>query len=229
MTPVIIVMVKAPLPGFAKTRLTPPLTESDAAALSLCFVQDVVTSALTVSPNLIVAFTPADGRSVLEPVLPKNLLWLEQKGAHLGERLDSTTNHAHDLGFSPIIVLGADSPTLPPSLIENALHVLTSGAAEIVLGPTTDGGYYLIGFRNPDSAVLRNVTWSSPLTFEQTVRNIKQLGLRRFTLPLSYDVDTFADLKFLANELRTDPDAQSRAPQTYRWVLDHASLLNKTD
>ncbi len=74
MTPVIIVMVKAPLPGFAKTRLTPPLTEADAAALSLCFVQDVVTSALTVSPNLIVAFTPADGRSVLEAVLPQNLL-----------------------------------------------------------------------------------------------------------------------------------------------------------
>ena len=229
MTPVIIVMVKAPLPGFVKTRLTPPLTKVDAAALSLCFVQDVVTSALTVSPNLIVAFTPSDGRNVLEPVLPQNLLWLEQKGAHLGERLDSATNHARDLGFSPIIVLGADSPTLPPSLIENALRALTSDKADIVLGPTTDGGYYLIGFRKPDGAVLRNITWSSPVTFEQTVRNIKQLELPLFTLPQWYDVDTFANLTFLANELRTDLEARGRAPQTYRWVLDHASLLNKTD
>jgi uncharacterized protein len=229
MTPVIIVMVKAPLPGFAKTRLTPPLTKVDAAALSLCFVQDVVTSALSVRPNLIVAFTPSEGRDVLEPLLPQNLIWLEQKGAHLGERLDSVINHAAESRFSPIIVLGADSPTLPPTLIENALYALTSGAAEIVLGPTTDGGYYLIGFHKPDSAVLRNVTWSSPLTFEQTVRNIKQLKLPLFTLPQWYDVDTFADLTLLANELRTDLEAQRRAPQTYRWLLDHTSVLNKTD
>src|SRR5688572_3495984 len=229
MTPVIIVMVKAPLPGFAKTRLTPPLTKVDAAALSLCFVQDVVTSALTVNPDLIVAFTPSDGRNLLEPVLPQNLIWLEQKGTHLGERLDSATHHARELGFSPIIVLGADSPTLPPSFIENALRALTSDNAEIVLGPTTDGGYYLIGFRKPDVAVLRNVTWSSPFTFEQTVRNIKQLELPLFTLPQWYDVDTFANLTFLANELRTDLETQARAPQTYHWLLDHASLLNKTD
>ena len=229
MTPVIIMMVKAPLPGFAKTRLTPPLTTVDAAALSLCFVQDVVTSALTVGANLIVAFTPAEGRSVLGAALPQNVLWLQQQGANLGERLDSVINHAAESAFSPIVVLGADSPTIPPSLIENALHVLTTGAAEIVLGPTTDGGYYLIGFRKPDSAVLRNVTWSSPSTFEQTVRNIKQLELSLFTLPQWYDVDTFADLNFLANELRTDREAQCRAPHTYRWLLDHASLLDKTD
>ena len=229
MTPVIIVMVKAPLPGFAKTRLTPPLTRAEAAALSLCFVQDVVTSALTVTRNLIVAFTPADGRDMLEAALPQGLIWFQQQGANLGERLDSVINHAAESGFGPIVVLGADSPTLPSSLIEQTIHILSAGDAEVVLGPTTDGGYYLIGLRKPQSAIFRNITWSSPETFEQTAGNIKQLGLSLFTLPPSYDVDTFADLKLLANELTTDARAQISAPQTYRWLLDHASLLDKTD
>lgn len=221
MAPVIIVMVKAPLPGFAKTRLCPPLTDLDAAALSLCFVQDVVNSALTITPDLLLAFTPADGRHVLEPRLPQNLMWVEQHGATLGERLDSTINYAGELGFSPIVVLGADSPTLPASFIKNTLDVLSRGNAEVVLGPTSDGGYYLIGFNKPNSAVLQDVTWSSSRTFQQTASNIKQLQLRLFTLPRWYDVDTFADLTFLANELRTDPKARARAPQTYRWLALH--------
>jgi glycosyltransferase A (GT-A) superfamily protein (DUF2064 family) len=80
MGPVVIVMVKAPRAGFTKTRLAPPLSEFDAASLSTCFVQDVVNAAARIVPNLIVAFAPHDGRALLEPFLPSDLLWLEQLG-----------------------------------------------------------------------------------------------------------------------------------------------------
>ena len=229
MRPVIIVMVKAPLPGLAKTRLTPPLAQSEAASLALCFVQDVVKSALGITQNVIVAFTPSEGRAVLQASLPDDLHWVEQQGQHLGERLISAIAYADKLGFSPIIVLGADSPTLPLKLIRQACQVLTDGPADITLGPTADGGYYLVGVRKPEPEIFHNITWSSALTLEHTVRNIKELGLRLVTLEQWYDVDTFADLRSLNDELRSDARARSRAPATYSWLLAHKITFSPGD
>jgi len=229
MRSVIIVMVKAPLPGLAKTRLTPPMPQSDAASLALCFVQDVVKSALGITQNVIVAFTPSEGRALLKASLPDNLHWVEQQGQHLGDRLISAIAYADSFGFSPIIVLGADSPTLPPTFIQQACQMLTVGPADITLGPTADGGYYLVGIRKPEPEIFHNITWSSALTLEHTMRNIKQLGLRLVTLEQWYDVDTFADLRSLNNELRSDERSRSRAPATYSWLLAHNRTFSASD
>src|SRR5687768_10701926 len=159
MRPVIVVMVKAPVPGFAKTRLTPPLSKPDAASLALCFVQDVINSALSITSNVIVAFTPDDGRSLLEVSLPGRLLWVGQQGEDLGEKLSSVIAYAASLGFSPVIVLGADSPTLPSSFVVTACKALANDQTDIVLGPTTDGGYYLLGVRKAVPNLFHNVAW----------------------------------------------------------------------
>jgi glycosyltransferase A (GT-A) superfamily protein (DUF2064 family) len=97
MRPAIVVMVKAPIAGFAKTRLSPPLSTQDAASLALCFVQDVIKSALSITSNVIVAFTPDDGRLPLEVSLPSRLLWIKQQGEDLGERLSSVIAYAATL------------------------------------------------------------------------------------------------------------------------------------
>jgi uncharacterized protein len=225
MRPVIIVMVKAPIPGFAKTRLIPALSQSDAASLALCFVQDVVNSALRIVPNLIVAFTPDDGRALLEPSLPRQVQWSKQQGDDLGERLNSVIAHAASSGFSPIIILGADSPTLPPSYIETARDALAAGETDVVLGPTTDGGYYLVGLRKTVPNLFHNVAWSTARTFAGTEENTAKLGLRLLTLPHWYDVDTFADLDLLRNELISDHQACSLAPATVSWLLAHRLLI----
>lgn len=224
MRPVIIVMVKAPLAGLAKTRLTPPLSDDDAASLALCFVQDVINSALEIVPSLIVAFTPHKGRAILEASLPDDLLWLTQEGQDLGERLNAAIVYAGNSGFSPIVVLGADSPTLPPSFIQTACDALGAGETDVVLGPTTDGGYYLVGLRQPIRGLFNNVLWSTPVTFEQTALNIEGLGLRLLQLPTWYDLDTFPDLMRLCDELLADEQARNRAQVTYRWLLDHDML-----
>lgn len=221
MPPAIIVMAKVPLPGLAKTRLCPPLSLADAASLAMCFVQDVVESALRVNPHVILAYTPADGRAILEPVLPAGLQWLQQQGDDLDERLLAAIAYAYDRGFAPIIVLGTDSPTLPPALIEEAFKALSTGSADVVLGPTVDGGYYLVGVRQPEPKIFHDISWSSPATFEQTARNVRQLNLKLLTLEQWYDVDTFADLKSLHDELLRHPIARERAPQTYRWLNSH--------
>jgi uncharacterized protein len=170
---------------------------------------------------VIIAFTPTAGRMILETSLPDCVDWVEQQGQNLGDRLVSAIAHACNLGFSPIIVLGADSPTLPPVFIQEACQLLTVGPADITLGPTADGGYYLVGVRKPEPELFKNIVWSSPFTFEHTVRNIKQLGLQLVALEQWYDVDTFADLRSLNNELRLDEQARKRAPATFGWLLAH--------
>jgi rSAM/selenodomain-associated transferase 1 len=221
MRPVVIVMVKAPIAGLAKTRLSPPLSEVDAASLASCFAQDVVNSALRVVPNLIVAFSPNNGHALLEALLPPDLRWLEQRGVDLGERLDAAIAYAANLGCGPIIVIGADSPTVPDSFIETARDALTAEKTDAVLGPTVDGGYYLLGLRNCVPRLFQNIDWSTPLTYEQTASNITRLGLQLLELQQWYDVDTFSDLLRLREELLSDDKARRRAPATYRWLLDH--------
>ena len=221
MRPVVIVMVKAPSAGFVKTRLTPPLSEVDAASLASCFVQDVISSALRIVPNLVVAFSPGNGRALLEALLPPDLHWLEQLGGDLGERLDAAIAYAQNLGYGPIIVIGADSPTLPDSLIETARDALAVEKADAVLGPTVDGGYYLLGLRNCIPHLFQNIDWSTPHTYEQTASNITGLGLHLLELPQWYDVDTFSDLLRLREELLSSDNARRRAPATYQWLLNH--------
>jgi rSAM/selenodomain-associated transferase 1 len=212
-------MVKAPLAGFAKTRLCPPLSQSDAASLALCFLQDVINSALRIIPDMIVAFTPDSGRMMLEASLPNQMVWVKQEGDNLGERLNSAIAYAGKLGFSPLIVLGADSPTLRPSFIEMARAALASDDADVVLGPTTDGGYYLLGVGKPVPNLFHYVAWSTDRTFDQTAHNIKQLRLRLLELPRWYDVDTFADLDRLCSELGSDAEARHLSLATQRCLL----------
>ena len=219
--PVVIVMVKAPTPGFVKTRLVPPLTAEEASGAAACFARDTVASAGRVADDVLVAYTPSGGRALLEPLLPGQPHWAEQQGRDLGERLEAIVGHAHGLGFEPLLVTGADSPTLPASFVETARDALADGDADVALGPTADGGYYLVGLRAPAPGLFRGVAWSTPLAYRQTADNAARLGLRLLELPRWYDVDEPPDLLRLREEMLADEGARARAPATYRWLLTH--------
>lgn len=224
--PVCIVMVKAPRAGAVKTRLVPPLSGPEAAELAACFARDTLACARAAVNEVIVAYAPSDGRAQLELLFPSSgLHWLEQRGEGLGTRLEAAVAHADALGYSPVVVIGADSPTLPPSFIARAIDVLAAGEADIALGPTDDGGYYLVGLRRPERNLFRNVAWSTPHAYRQTADNAARAGLRTLELPSWYDVDTPADLLRLRDELLNDEGARARASHTYRWLLSHASSL----
>lgn len=224
-TPAVIVMAKAPRAGEAKTRLAPPLTQAEAAGLAACLFADTVSLALRLSAAVVVAYAPADGRPSLEGALcftsgeeiSGGLLWLEQRGADLGECLDGVVERAAAQGFGPLLLVGADSPTLPPSFLTRALEGLAEGRGDVALGPTEDGGYYAVGVRGPAAGLFDSVEWSTPRAYAQTARNAARLGLRLLELPSWYDVDTPADLLRLRSEF-SDTDARRRAPATYRWM-----------
>lgn len=217
--PAVIVMIKAPRAGFVKTRLTPTLSDADAAALAICFARDTVSSASSIACEVIIAYAPSDGRDILETLFRDDgLQWIEQRGEDLGARLEAVTIEAFKMGFGPLAFIGADSPTLPPDFIATALRSLAASQSDIALGPTEDGGFYLVGLRRIESGIFENIAWSSPEAYAQTARNAAHLGLRLLELPTWYDVDTPADLERLRAELSADEQAQLRAPATYQWL-----------
>lgn len=219
--PVIIMMVKAPRPGEVKTRLTPSLTAANAASLASAFLQDTARNARAACTEIMVAFAPADGYHTLAPLLSFPVHWVEQQGADLGARLDGAAGAAEALGFGPIVVIGADSPTLPLPFLNAALSSLQSEEADLTLGPTEDGGYYLVGTRRRVRGLFENVAWSTSFACSQTLSNGQQLGLRPLLLPRWYDIDTFDDLLRLRQEFKDDLRLTSHAPATGAWLQAH--------
>lgn len=227
--PAVIVMAKAPRAGEAKTRLTPPLTRDEAASLAASLFNDTLSTALGTSARVVVAYAPADGRSMLEETARvalgeeslSDLLWLEQRGDGLGERLEGVAVRAFGEGLDPLLFIGADSPTLPPDFLKAALEALAGGRADVALGATEDGGYYAVGLRQPAPGLFDSIEWSTPRAYAQTAHNAARLGLRLLELPCWYDVDTPADLARLRAELDDDEDARRRAPSTYNWLRAH--------
>ena len=150
--------------------------------------------------DLIIAYTPAEARSDLQALIGDDVLYIPQIGADLGERLASATQWATEQGYTKILLVGSDSPTLPISYISKAVTLLDS--QDITIGPSTDGGYYLIGFSATNVAmtvpfVFENIAWSTENVFQQTLARIRSLKATVGLLPPWYDIDTAEDLAFL--------------------------------
>jgi rSAM/selenodomain-associated transferase 1 len=226
-SPAVVIMCKAPRAGESKTRLAPLVSGEGAAALAGRFFADAAASLGRVAAALFVAYAPADGRAALEEALRGRAdgpgpRWLRQRGRDLGERLAAVVEEVFGLGCGPVAVVGADSPTLPPAYVARALDALARGEWDAALGPTDDGGYYLVALNRPAPELFRGVEWSTPRAYAQTATNAARLGLRLLELPRWYDVDTPADLRRLRAELAADPAARLRAPATHEWLNEVA-------
>jgi rSAM/selenodomain-associated transferase 1 len=211
-------MVKAPRAGQVKTRLCPPLSPEEAAALAACFARDMVRNALSITRHVFIAYTPAAGRETLEALLPSGLLWTPQRGEDLGARMQAALEDVSAQGYGPLALIGTDSPTLPLSILQTAFDRLSAGQADMVIGPADDGGYYLIGLREPAAGLFDHIAWSTAQARAATLRNAAALGLRAALLPPWYDVDTPDDLLRLREELRADAAARERAPCATQWI-----------
>ena len=197
----VIVFAKNPVPNQVKTRLIPTLSPEQAATLYTAFLTDwCEVLAKLPGVDLIVAYTPAEARSDLQTLIGDNVLYIPQIGADLGERLASATQWATEQGYTKILLVGSDSPTLPTSYISKASTRLD--LCDVVIGPSTDGGYYLIGFSATNIAmtvpfIFEEIAWSTADVFQQTVASIQSLKATIGLLPPWYDIDTAEDLAFL--------------------------------
>jgi rSAM/selenodomain-associated transferase 1 len=122
-----------------------------------------------------------------------------QLGTGLGAALAGAFGAHFGHGFERVVLIGSDNPTLPGTIVEDACRALDDH--DLVIGPSTDGGYYLIGMSAPHPGVFEGITWSTDLVYAQTLERAKQLGLRVAPTPVWYDVDTLAELRRLRREL----------------------------
>jgi uncharacterized protein len=208
------IMAKAPRVGAVKTRLCPPLRAPEAAELARCFLLDTVERVRMVAgARPIVAYAPVEAQGLFEEAAPGFAL-IPQRGGDLGERQLSLIEDVLALGLHAALVVGTDSPTLPRECLDEAVSLVMAPDVDVVLGPTEDGGYYLIGMRAPWTALFENMPWSTPTVLGRTLERAQRLGLRVACLPTWFDVDTGADLERLRAELDAAPDVspgQTRA------------------
>lgn len=187
----LVVLAKAPEPGLVKTRLCPPCTPSDAAALARASLLDTLSAvAATGARRRVLALDGAPGSW-----LPRGFTLVPQRGDGLDARLAAAFD---DVG-GPAVLVGMDTPQLTPALLRRAAAAL-AGGRDAVLGPALDGGYWTIGLRQADARVLRGVPMSTGFTARAQLARLGILGLGVELLPCLRDVDTYADALAVASE-----------------------------
>ncbi|MGR3303233.1 MAG: TIGR04282 family arsenosugar biosynthesis glycosyltransferase [Candidatus Scalindua sp.] len=196
----LIIFAKSPIPGKVKTRLTPHITPTKAAELYEAFIADTISTALKLKcERITVAYSPGYAEKTLQRLCGQTVNYLPQEGHNLGERMKNAFKHSFDTGFERAVIIGTDSPTLPLSYIRKAFDVLKE--VPVTIGPTFDGGYYLIGLSEQNETVFDDIEWSTSSVFSQTLARIKTANKQLCILPPWYDVDTPDSLEFLRAHL----------------------------
>jgi len=201
----LVIFAKAPIPGEVKTRLCPPLTPDEAATLHGSFVLDMLErTKLAVAKSQLpfhryLACAPSSELVFFKIMEERQgVRLLDQGGDDLGQRMHQTFVDLFAKGYKQIIIVGTDVPTLPLSVYQEALTLL--GKSDVVLGPALDGGYYLIGLKQPAEHLFIGVPWSTDQVLAVTQQNAKTLGLSVGLTTPWRDIDTIADLHSLIAE-----------------------------
>lgn len=202
------VMAKAPRAGKVKTRLQPPLTADEAAALNVCFLRDTAENIADVAETGeaagLVCYTPVGEESAFEGLLPEEFALIAQRGDGFGERLLAAVEDIVSCGFGAVCLIDSDSPTMPASALREAVKELSRPEDRVVVGGSEDGGYYLIGMKRAHAEVFERITWSTASVYAETVERVREAGLELVELPRWYDVDDGATLAMLERELLLD-------------------------
>jgi rSAM/selenodomain-associated transferase 1 len=209
----IAVMAKASVPGRTKTRLTPPLTATEAAAFNTAFLKDVSANLLAAAQGVAVhgcaihgymAYGPPGTQQFFIDHLPGEIGLIESWLPNFGDCLFEAIGGLFAAGHASAVVLNSDSPTLPTSLLVETAEVLARPGDRAVLGPSTDGGYYLLGIKQTHRRLFDDIDWSTDRVAGQTLARAQEIGLDVHCLPAWYDVDDSQSLRQLHAELFGD-------------------------
>ncbi len=192
----LIIFTRYPEAGLVKTRLIPALGEKGAELLHRDMAEHTIAQARHFRGEVEICFTGGT-RRLMKQWLGKDLLYREQKGSSLGERLSTAITKAFSGDNKKVAVIGTDCPALTTAHINRAFQLLDS--SDLVLGPAYDGGYYLIGLRNANQKLFRGISWGSENVYLQTTEAADRLDLKTSHLEKLADVDCPADLPAWAN------------------------------
>ncbi|MFQ5900810.1 MAG: TIGR04282 family arsenosugar biosynthesis glycosyltransferase [Thermodesulfobacteriota bacterium] len=219
----LIIAAKAPHPGRTKTRLSPPLSEKDAASLYDCFLRDIWERISLIDEiDKFIAYYPVSSKSYFSALPVDDLFLFPQKGRGLGDRMAESFEMLFARGYGAVSLIGSDSPTLPDNFIRQSFEALERPDIDLTLGPSRDGGYYLIGLKRLYRQLFDGMEWSTSSVLDNTIKKAEKVGLGSLLLPKWYDIDEEKDLKVLREELfKKKADI---APRTRGFLLSHSGI-----
>ncbi len=214
----LIVFAKAPRAGLVKTRMSPPFSLDECAALYAEMLADVLASTELYATRLgldpIVAYHPADAVYEIVGDAPAGFRFQVQRGEDLGERMAHAAAEAEAAGAECVLIRGSDSPALPFACFEEALERLKQGD-EIVFTPDQSGGYALVGMKKVERRLF-NIPMSSDAVLSQTLEFAHELGISTATTRAGFDLDTVGDLQLL--DSLSDEEKADLCPRTVQFL-----------
>ncbi len=217
--PALILMARAPQAGRVKTRLQPALTPVQCADLYEAFLGDAIDLVISMKEYAsFLAFTPPECVPIFRRMIPDGMTLIPQIGTDLGQIIGTLISTLMERNYSPVVVIGSDIPTLQPGTLHGARMALQQ--ADVCFGPSTDGGYYLVGAKQPTPAIFQDIPWSTHNVLKLSKEKAENEGLLVALLEELQDIDTFESLSPLGmtiRKLRDEPGA--RIPvRTEAWL-----------
>lgn len=212
----LIVFAKPPVAGTVKTRLTALLAPEEAAQLYDAFLRDALAQYAALPAAVRLYLSPpaeeAPANSAPLDLAPAGVTTHVQRGAGLGARMQQAFVETFAAGFERIVIIGTDHPTLPSAFIEQAFAALQERLS-VVIGPSEDGGYYLLGLNELYPQLFRDMTYSHSAVFSETLARVQETAARLTVLPCWYDVDTPENLRRLTRELLARAPSAGEQPE----------------
>jgi len=211
----LVIMAKAPKPGMVKTRLTQSLPSPAVTALYRCLLEDTLALATSLTSVEVAVMCPEWDQDELAHLLGDTVQVVAQKGEGLAAGLTSVFRHFTAAGRQHVIAFNSDSPHLAPSVLDSAFEILA--AHDVVVGPTHDGGYYLVGAKAAHPSLFESDGMGTRSALDRLLTRTRALGLSTGFTESFYDIDIANDLILLARELQLAP---AKAPRTAGWFCE---------
>jgi uncharacterized protein len=211
----LVIMAKAPKPGMVKTRLTQSLPSPAVTALYRCLLEDTLALATSLTSVEVAVMCPEWDQDELAHLLGDTVQVVAQKGEGLAAGLTSVFRHFTAADRQHVIAFNSDSPHLAPSVLDSAFEILA--AHDVVVGPTHDGGYYLVGAKAAHPSLFESDGMGTRSALDRLLTRTRALGLSTGFTESFYDIDIANDLILLARELQLAP---AKAPRTAGWFCE---------
>ena len=211
----LVIMAKAPKPGMVKTRLMKSLPSPAVTRLYRCLLEDTLALAKLLTGVEVAVMCPESDQDELTHVLGYEVLVVAQKGDGLAAGLTSVFRHFTAGGQRHVIAVNSDSPHLSPSVLDNAFGILAKH--DVVVGPTHDGGYYLVGAKAAHASLFHGDSMGTGSALDRLLTRAKILELSTGFTEHFYDIDVANDLILLARELQLTP---AKTPRTAAWFIE---------
>jgi rSAM/selenodomain-associated transferase 2/rSAM/selenodomain-associated transferase 1 len=222
----IIIFTRIPIPGKTKTRMMPYLTPIECSHLHQCFLKDIKRECEKVSADIFVSYTPENGKESLVSILGEDKMYFPQIGTNLGEKMYQSFQYILKKGYKACVLIGTDVPEIRAVHIKKAFSTLED--KEVVFGPTTDGGYYLVGMKIPRIEVFHKQSYGHEHVMKEVSRHLRNQEITVGYIPKLSDMDVPEDLRNYRERIRINPRLQQTKTGRYLIRTSKISIIIPT-